>query len=482
MLALFTLALGCPTPRSEGLIVNVQTDYIPRAEFDFVRVRLDAGENRDHVVTMAERFSRPRYVTTYQDTSAGRRTIEVSLMRGNRVVARRSVVFPFVDSYLINVILTRSCGALECATNESCFGRICVPDTCIDGDPTLCPPAQCTADSMCSSTVACVDPTCVAGACFDVAVDERCPADQYCLPGTGCVPRLVMPVDAAMPVDAYVPEGVDAFCVAASCPDDGNACTAPACVGGVCGFTPTDGVPCMVDDGNPCTQAVCAGGACTQQPVADGTVCGGDEGNPCTALPVCNVGACITPLVADGTVCGGDEGNPCTALPVCSGGGCTTPLVADGTGCGPDDGNECTSPPTCSAGGCIQPPVANGVACGAGDDSACVSGACTLMNTPENCGAFGIVCGPARACMRTPDGLHAACVAGANSECAGVGGSGAFMGRCTCYCDGTAASPGDAPPFDSVCATALSDGHEVCGAGVCHEVPGSGSFNYCATR
>ena len=449
-----SLALGCPTPRDEGLIVNVQTDYIPAAEFDSLRVRLDGDSNHDHIVTTAERFSRPRYVTTYQNAPAGRRTIEVSLRRGNRILARRTVAFAFAGSYLVNVILTRSCGALECATNESCFGRICVPDTCIDGDPTLCPPPQCTSDNMCSSTVACVDPTCVAGACFDIAVDDRCPAEQYCQPGTGCVPRMPVAVDASMPIDVYVPEGLDASCIAASCPDDGNECTAPACVGGVCGVANTDDAPCSVDDGNPCTRAVCRAGACIQAAVGDGASCGGDDGNPCTSLPVCAAGRC------------------------------TTPLASDGAGCGPADANECTSPPACRAGACIQAPLANGVACGPGDQESCVSGVCTLMNTPENCGAFGARCAPTRACATTPSGIHFACVAASTPECAGVGGAGAFMSRCNCFCNSDASGNHDDPPYNEVCAVSTRDGSEVCGAGVCHELPAGieGGFNFCATR
>ena len=59
-------------------------------------------------------------------------------------------------------------------------------------------------------------------------------------------------------------------CVPANC-DDGNPCTADACVGSTCTHTPTPGVAC--DDGNSCT----SGSTCT----ASGTCGGGADNGTC---------------------------------------------------------------------------------------------------------------------------------------------------------------------------------------------------------
>ena len=78
--ASFTALASC-SGREEGLIVNVQTDYVPVAEFDTVRVRLDDGDVRDLRVAPGDRFARPRFVTTYNEAAPGSRLVSVSLMR-----------------------------------------------------------------------------------------------------------------------------------------------------------------------------------------------------------------------------------------------------------------------------------------------------------------------------------------------------------------------------------------------------------------
>ncbi len=210
------MVAACPT-REEGLIVNVQTDFIALAEFDAVRVVVD-DERREFSVRARDRFTPPRYITTYTPV-LGRHGVSVSLMRGSSVLITRNVEVRFQGSYLLTVVLSRSCASLSCGMGESCLGTRCVPNTCVTGEEDSCPLPLCRMNSECMSTTACVDAQCVAGTCLQVPNDARCAASEVCLPGTGCIPSPVAG-DAGAP-DAGAP---DAFSVT----DAGPPFEAPA--------------------------------------------------------------------------------------------------------------------------------------------------------------------------------------------------------------------------------------------------------------
>ena len=239
--------------------------------------------------------------------------------------------------------------------------------------------------------------------------------------------------------------------------DDGDVCTADACVGGGCTHTalfacgdgfcatgcgetpamcpgdcqvPVD--PCATlkpgacDDGNPCSVDACApfvgcvhlpasgtctdGNACTTGDACTGGVCTGvaatcDDGNPCTWDGCAPAGGC-TALPLNQVVCG--AGTACLAASVCASGICVTGAA---TPC--DDGNPCTSD-SCDVNGCAY--GANAGACNDGNPctsgDTCIGGACLgsdtgcndgnpctadiCLNTAEGCQHFatdGVVCG-----------------------------------------------------------------------------------------
>jgi glucose/arabinose dehydrogenase len=95
------------------------------------------------------------------------------------------------------------------------------------------------------------------------------------------------------------------------------------------------------NDGNPCTADACVSGACQNAPVTNGTACA-DDGNTCTN-DVCTNGACTHP---NNTAPCADDGSTCTN-DVCSGGVCTHPQNGS---CGSSPcAAYCSSPTTFSS-------------------------------------------------------------------------------------------------------------------------------------
>jgi streptogramin lyase len=163
--------------------------------------------------------------------------------------------------------------------------------------------------------------------------------------------------------------------------DDGNACTADACVDAQCIHSPVaDGTVC--DDGNRCTQTdLCVAGACTG---ANPITC--NPPDACHQAGSCNpiTGACFGQVaVPDGTSC--NDGNACTQTDVCVTGACTgtNPVV-------------CTAPDACHAAGTCNP--ATGVCEGGGGpssgDGGGTSGQIVEFDLPSFGSPHDIVTGP----------------------------------------------------------------------------------------
>lgn len=199
-LALFS---ACSGARDEGIIVNLQTDYVPTLEFDQIRVEVDGSTRRELAVSTHDSFARPRFVTTYTSAPRGQRMITLTLMRATREIARRTLEIPFGGNYLATVVITRSCAGIPCAVGESCLGARCVPDACVTGTEPACPTPLCTADAMCVSTTSCAQGECVGGACLEVPTTGACALGEVCLPGTGCV-SLDPPDAMSIPTDAFL--------------------------------------------------------------------------------------------------------------------------------------------------------------------------------------------------------------------------------------------------------------------------------------
>ncbi|MBX7190962.1 MAG: hypothetical protein K1X94_02835 [Sandaracinaceae bacterium] len=324
-------ALGaCPSPQ-EGLVVHLQTDFVPGVEFGGIDVGVDGRDTRRVGVTASDSFARPHRVTAWTEVVSGSHVVTLSLiLHGSTVVTRRAQV-EITGSRLVTLIVSRTCGGVTCGDNETCSGGRCVEPTCVDGTEPTCPSPGCDVDSDCSSTTDCVVPSCSSSVCLETPSDARCGSGMLCVPGVGCVPRPTTP-DAGM-LDA----GASVSCTSGAgcgdgrtCCDDGicrTACTAAPCAG------QPRGALCRPATG-PCDRAETCDGTSTACPadelVRAGDVCrpavgGCDVAESCTGTsPGCPVDA----FVPAGTAC---DGGSCDGL-----GGCSTSCVP-GSPCGTGD-------------------------------------------------------------------------------------------------------------------------------------------------
>jgi hypothetical protein len=418
---LAALVAGCPSSRAgEGLVVNLQTDFVPVAEFDYVRVEADGASARDVDVDARDSFARPRRITTFDVLPAGRRVISVTLFRGTTPVVGRRVEVDFQGSYLVSVILSRNCVSVTCGDDETCVAGTCVSPSCVDGTEPSCPRPQCRAFSDCASTTSCVSPSCVAGICLETGDEGACPAERVCVPGLGCVAR---PLDRdAGGIDASAPDamGLDAGdtserfdgCSAPSDCDDGVACTADTCsVDRICVHTPED---------TRCAESACA----PRDPTADRTT---------GCLPPCNASTCVAAGCETATCVAGrcERTGTCAGGETCCAGvcaldcatvncagrpagfecraaadACDSPEVCEGASptCPPDEfhgptrtcrpaAGACDVAETCSTGGPACPPdgyAATGTTCPGGSCDGL--GACSTACVPRAPCSTGNLC------------------------------------------------------------------------------------------
>jgi hypothetical protein len=430
------VAIGCGGPSDEGLVVSAQTDFVPVAEFDFVRIRVDGAEAVDRDVSVGDVFTRPRPLHTFEGLGTGRRLIEVSLVRGDRTLVTRRVQVDFRGSQLVNVILARSCLDVECGASESCAGGECVPPSCVDGTEPSCPRPQCTAVEGCSSATSCVQPTCVAGICLEAGDDDACGTNELCVPGIGCISR---PRDDDAGASSMDAGGVDAAsttsedagtsmdaptgCSSAAECDDGLSCTTDTCsVDRICVHTPDDArcadsacAPSdpMADPGTGCLPA-CTAATCVAGPCESATCVAGrcERGSLCAGGEMCCSGVCALDCAtvscagrSAGTECRASSG-PCDPAEVCDGTSPTCPddvLHGDTHVCRPASG-ACDVAEVCSTGTASCPAdgfAATGTACPSGScdglggcSSACVPGAACSTGNP--CERGMMQCAPMR--------------------------------------------------------------------------------------
>ncbi len=208
-LALSALLAGCT--ESAILVVELRTDLVPERELTRVRITLDEASPRDVTARGDARYGRGERVAEYEGVTLGEHTVRVSLIDDRRgaVVAERVVRVTVRSSYVLTVVVTRSCAAVTCPGSGddpslvSCLGGRCVDPGCVDGAAELCGPPECTAAADCAGGSSCTDAQCVEGACFYESVPERCGAGLWCSPAEGCLDDA--PLDGGVP-DAGSPD------------------------------------------------------------------------------------------------------------------------------------------------------------------------------------------------------------------------------------------------------------------------------------
>ncbi|MCZ7679305.1 MAG: hypothetical protein M5U28_11320 [Sandaracinaceae bacterium] len=192
-LALSALLVGCT--ESAILVVELRTDLVPERELTRVRITLDEASPRDVTARGDARYGRGERVAEYEGVALGEHTVRVSLIDDRRgaVVAERVVRVTVRSSYVLTVVVTRSCAAVTCPGSGddpslvSCLGGRCVDPGCVDGSAELCGPPECTTAADCAGGSSCTDAQCLEGACFYESVPERCGPGLWCSPAEGCL-------------------------------------------------------------------------------------------------------------------------------------------------------------------------------------------------------------------------------------------------------------------------------------------------------
>jgi hypothetical protein len=506
---------GCSADE-EGLVVSLQTDFVPGVEIDAARVTLDDAVERSVALAPRTSLSRPYRLTAYTMVLDGRRDVEVSLLSGGDVVAVRRVSVPFVRSRLVNVVISRTCRGVVCGETQTCIAGTCESPRCETGTEPECPRAQCRDASECTSSTACVDPTCVAGICLEAGSEAGCSATQACVPGVGCVTlaeRDAGRFDGGAPLDAGPGMGLvcDPCATSSECLG-GTACALiapgvracvptctlemPACPGG---FTcsddgagafacvPTGGICCLDEDGdgygmgrgclgtdcaddeaarNPGRLELCNGAdddcdrIVDEPPVGCGASTCDPDGAAFTerAGEECREGACMPSGSASG--CG---------LYTCSGGGDAGDVCARScASAGGDDDRLCVTSAHCDGGACAADAGA-GVGCDEDSDCAtgrCQDGTCCMPGV----GACACAGGPTEtSCDDAADSDCDGATDCADSDCNGqsCGSRGQTCAGGVCACPGGAAEASCDDGADDDCDGLIDCGDADCGARTC---------------
>ncbi|MFK7999668.1 MAG: hypothetical protein AB8H86_08725 [Polyangiales bacterium] len=200
------------------LRVDLKTDFVPGTEFNAVRLTIGSGDGAlisDHVAAADTDYVRGARLAQAEVTS-GQTPVTVTLLRGGvEVISRSASVSVGSQINVATVLITRDCEGVACPNDnpsfDSCLGGECVDPRCTVETPEFCPPPECTTDSACSVSTACVQPLCQDGVCLAVPNDANCGANERCDAQLGCV---AIPSDAGSPdagsPDAGGPDVVDA--------------------------------------------------------------------------------------------------------------------------------------------------------------------------------------------------------------------------------------------------------------------------------
>lgn len=241
------------------LRVDLRTDYIPNLEVSEVRTQVFRDDALSDLV-FTETRALPSNGDAFEgfraaegNVASGIRRVVVELTNAGALVARRVVVVDVRGTTGVTVLITRDCEGVMCPdtnpTATECLGGRCVAPECTPETPEACPDPQCTDDSECDVDVPCAEPRCVAGACTQRFLDDRCDTGEQCDPTRGCAVLSVdasmdASVDASVDVPVDVPADVPADVFDAGTPDgddsDGGDCASRCpgtCMGEVCVIT-----------------------------------------------------------------------------------------------------------------------------------------------------------------------------------------------------------------------------------------------------
>jgi hypothetical protein len=241
VLLAFSLS-GCDGEPAHSLLVDLQTDWVPGAEFSSVHVRVEPAEGGVIEPLPTAVASGAEAERAYRD---GARVAEVAeLASGNhrvvlelrdtdgRMVATRGIRIEIDGDTGLLVIIARDCRDVVCPSPGApdlteCVGGSCAAPECSPERRDLCPAPECTTSADCASADACAIGVCSdEGACLFTPDSTRCGAGEYCDPDRGC--RALPTMDAG--VDAGTDAGTDARMDADAGPSDSSPPIDPALI------------------------------------------------------------------------------------------------------------------------------------------------------------------------------------------------------------------------------------------------------------
>lgn len=384
LLGALVLAFSC-AGSGLGLSVDLKTDWQPGRQFVGVRTEFGTGTGgtfsrigpaQETVATSGQDFITGRRIAEVEGLEPGEYVVRVSLLASDgSVLASRDTLLELSGSFALTVLMTSSCGDLECPMEgdspelTSCSGGRCVDPRCSPETPDFCGEPSCTTDDECGAGVFCSMGICVENECLLRADDSACEPGFVCDLDEGCT----------------LATGVDG---GPGCPATETSCT--------------DGLDDDCDGDIDCADADCAGVSC-------------DDGSACTEGDVCSAGTC------GGTAIDCDDGNECTDDSCDPDTGCTN----DPNTAACDDGTWCNGTDSCRDGLCqdhADPPCADfcneaAMACDmCRNDSDCGS---VTYGSWSSCGGFSGTCGESGTQSRsvmTPRCDAGACVVDASTE------------------------------------------------------------------
>ena len=178
------------------LVVDVQTDMTPIAEFREIRVRV-GDEAPTRAVEPGESFLEGRRAAELR-VSPGTTRVSVELLDASgAVAAERAMIVELRTDTAIIVPISSLCRGVTCSNeDETCIQGRCASITSICGgnpcDPRtecpggLCDPVVCDVDEDCDRVDPCSTPGCAGGICVGTVAPGACAATYYCSVGLGC--------------------------------------------------------------------------------------------------------------------------------------------------------------------------------------------------------------------------------------------------------------------------------------------------------
>ena len=195
LLCFLVLQVGC-SDDEHALLVDIRTDYAPRAEFFHAQVDVAGVLQQERVARLSEDWLAGIRAAQFE-VRDGAHVVRVSLVGATEVVATREVVVDVRGRTAVTVALTRNCAGVDCPAEDpeatSCLGGVCVDPRCLSGDEPQCDLEQCDSNAQCAET-ACSIGACLSNVCFSGA--DTCGDGEFCQPEAGVCESIPDPPDA----------------------------------------------------------------------------------------------------------------------------------------------------------------------------------------------------------------------------------------------------------------------------------------------